>query len=112
LMTELRERAAELAEHGSVRLTHDELTSLADQVALPRKLLVPVLEHWKHDVGAAPAFLRMVDRDRYTLGKAHAAELDFIIEAGRRETRNAALGRASARMRASNAPKPRKRGGK
>jgi hypothetical protein len=112
LMTELRERAAELAEHGSVRLTHDELTSLADQVALPRKLLVPVLEHWKHDVGDAPAFLRMVDRDRYTLGEAHAAELDFIIEAGRRETRNAALGRASARMRASNARKPRKRGGK
>jgi hypothetical protein len=68
----------------------------------------------RHGIRAAAVVLPHAERaeDWEAHHAAVLADLDFIIEAGRRETRNAALGRASARMRASNARKPRKRGGK
>lgn len=108
-VTELRERARELVEHGGILLDLDAWTTLAERAALPRGgagNLSRVLARWTHDGDDGPAFLMKVGRDRYTLGPAHAAARDFVGEAGRRETEGSAAGKRSAARRAR--PRPRR----
>lgn len=100
LMTEFRERATELAEYGFVHLTHDDLTIMADKVSLPRSTMLPMLKHWTKDVGSVPAFIKVIESDRYTLADAHEMERNFIIDAGKRELRNKIRGAASAKKKA------------
>lgn len=108
-VTELRERARELVEHGGILLDLDAWATLAERAALPRGgagSLPRVLDRWTHDGDDGPAFLVKVGRDRYTLGPAHAAARNFVGEAGRRETEGSAAGKRSAARRAR--PRPRK----
>lgn len=108
-VTELRERARELVEHGGILLDLDAWTTLAERAALPRGgagSLPRVLDRWTHDGDDGDAFLVKVGRDRYTLGPAHAAARDFVGEAGRREVEGTAAGKRSAARRAR--PRPRR----
>lgn len=92
IMAEFRDRARELVEDGGVRLSQDDFTSLADRSGLPRKLIVPVRDHWLEGDTRAPAFLKRIERDRYTLSDVHAAERTFLEEGGRDELTGHAAG--------------------
>lgn len=99
VVAELRERARELSEKGSVQLSHDDFTRLADRSGLPRQLIVPVRDHWLAGDDKAPAFLALRGSDRYTLADSHRAEREFIEEGGRFELQGSALGERSARAK-------------
>lgn len=103
LAAEFRDRARELLEHEGVRLTLEDFQGLAERAGLPRDAagLMAIIDRWMHDGPDGPALLRAVGRDRYTLGPAHRAALDFMLAGGRLEQGGEAGGKASARKRAA-----------
>lgn len=103
LAATFRDRVRELLEHEGVRLTLPDLQGLAERAGLPRDAagLAAIVDRWTQDGTDAPALLRRVGPDRYTLGAAHRAALDFMLDGGRRELGGESAGKASARKRAS-----------
>lgn len=99
VMAQLRDRARELVTDGGVKITQDDFTSLADRSGLPRKLIVPVRDHWLEGDTRAPPFLKKVDRDRFTLSDVHEAERAFLEEGGKAELEGATAGTKSAAKR-------------
>lgn len=95
----LRDRARELVQEGGVRLTTDTAADLADRSGLPRRLIVPVIEHWVNGDTRAPPFLKRTGRERYTLSDVHAAEREFIEDGGRAELQGAELGQRSVKKK-------------
>ncbi len=100
VVRDMRERARELVTNGGVLLDLNHFAELARIAGLPTSLLVNVLDRWTRDGDDAPAFLKRTERDRYTLGDAHAASRAFLEEAGRRELEAAESGRRSVAARA------------
>lgn len=95
----LRDRARELVQEGGVRLTTDTAADLADRSGLPRRLIIPVIEHWVTGDTRAPPFLKRTGRERYTLSDVHAAEREFIEDGGRAELQGAELGQRSVKKK-------------
>lgn len=93
----LRDRAKVLHQEGSVRLRQADLQRLAREVGLKdAELLTKVWDRWQRDGDDAPAFVKLVDADRYTLADAHAAARQSILDAGRGEADGTVWGKASA----------------
>lgn len=84
VVMDLRDRAAELVKHGGAHLN---FAALARRVGLPANVLPKVIDAWTTGGGVndAPALLELVEKDRYTLSKAHSAARDFILKGGRDE---------------------------
>ena len=103
LAAEFRDRVRELLDHEGVRLTLADFQGLAERAGLPRDAagLAAILDRWTRDGTDGPALLRVVGPDRYTLGGAHRAALDFMLAGGRLEQGGEAGGKASARKRAA-----------
>lgn len=99
VMAQLRDRARELVTEGGVKITHDEFTSHAARAGLPRKLIVPVVSHWLEGDTRAPAFLKKVGQERYTLSDVHWAERAFLEEGGRAELEGVTAGKKSVAKR-------------
>lgn len=99
VMAELRERAVELVTEGGVCLSHDDWTRLADRSGVPRRLAVPIRDHWLQGDTRSTPFLKEASRDRFTLADAHTNERSFLEEAGRAERDGAEAGRKSAAKR-------------
>ena len=93
VVIELRRGARQLVEEGGVLIRHQRLAELSSLVALPRDLVVRVMDRWTHDGDDAPAFLESTGRHRYLLGSAHRAARDFLEAAGRSELEGAERGR-------------------
>ena len=85
LVAEMRERARELVKEGGVIITPMRAEQLAERALLPLNLVPQVLDRWTQDGDDGPAFLHRIERDRYTLGDAHASARAFLEEAGRHE---------------------------
>ncbi|RYZ16648.1 MAG: hypothetical protein EOO70_03965 [Myxococcaceae bacterium] len=101
VMSELRDHAPDLAKQRGAPLTPERFKELAQASHLPIVMAPRVLEHWLQDHGAeGPAFLKSVDRDRYTLGDAHLAERQFLEASGQLTLDNRAAGRQSSKKRA------------
>ena len=96
---ELRERATELASEGGVCFSLDDWTRLADRSGVPRRLAVPVRDHWLVGDTHAKPFLMTTGRDRFTLADAHTNERAFLEEAGRDEAVGRARGRKAVAVR-------------
>ena len=77
----------------------DRLAELARKAGLPVALVPRVLDRWTQDGTDGAAFLESPSRGRYTLGKAHARELAFLLASGRRELGGAEAGRRSVEAR-------------
>lgn len=86
VMVELRDHAEELVARESVRVPMERWRELAEESDLPLSMLPDVIARWLRDDDEGPAFLRRGNQgaDFYTLGAAHAAELEVLKEGGRR----------------------------
>jgi len=93
----MRDHARELVEAGGVTIDETEWKRLAARAGLPVSMVRAVLDRWTQDGSDAPAFLKLVERNRYALtdAKAHA----FLTEGGRGEIAGSVAGKASARKR-------------
>lgn len=107
VLAEMRRRAVELAERGSVRIAADRWQELAQLAGLGNRrkdgradgasLLERVLERWTRDGNDAPAFLSRVTPDRWTLAPSYKAALEFMAAAGHDSARASVAGHASVR---------------
>lgn len=99
LVAHIRDAARELVEHGGVAISEWALADMARRAGLPAGLVPAVLDRWTQDGTDAPAFLRRVERDRFTLGDAHANARAFLEAGGKAEINGAAAGRRSGEKR-------------
>ena len=99
VVTHLRDHAPDLAEGRGAPLPPDTWARLAAESHVPRSLVSRLLPHWQEDHKDGPAVLKQVDRDRYTLGDAHAAARTFLEDGGRRSLDSSEAGRRSAAKR-------------
>jgi hypothetical protein len=97
----MRDHAVDLAEGRGAPLPIDTWTRLAAESHVPRSLAPDLLPHWLKDHKDGPAVLKLVGRDRYTLGDAHAAARTFLEDGGRRSLDAAEAGRKSTAKRAA-----------
>ena len=98
----LRDHARVLHEQGGVRLRHADLQRMASDVGITdASLLTKVWDRWHRDGDDAPAFVKAIDGDRYTLADAHSAARQSILDAGRAEADGSKWGKASAAARAA-----------
>lgn len=101
VVAHLRDHAADLAEGRGAPLPLDTWAQLAEESHVPRSLAPKLLPHWQEDHQDGSAVLKRVDRDRYTLGDAHAAARAFLEEGGRRSLNSSEAGRRSTAKRAA-----------
>lgn len=99
LVAYLRDHAQELVEHGGVRFSETALGELARGAGLPIHRVRPLLDRWVNDGTDGPAFLKVVDGGRHTLGDAHATQREFIEKGGRREIEGRRAGQRGAARR-------------
>jgi hypothetical protein len=99
LVAEMRRRATELVEHGGVRFDPDELEQIAASVELPTSMVARVIDRWRQDGDDGPAFVEVVEPDRYTLASAHAPARNFLLQSGKMEIDAAKAGRRGAAVR-------------
>ena len=99
LLIELRKRARELVLNGGVRLTEERWVSLAQEAMLPVSVLQAVIDRWTQDGEDGPAFLKVVDRNSYTIGEAHKEVRDFLEDAGRLAEAGARAGQRSVQRK-------------
>src|SRR5690606_13604119 len=70
LMVAFRKRAVELVKKGGIYLPEKELRLLANESGLPQRILKKVMDRWVQDGDDGPAFLDVIENDRYALGKS------------------------------------------
>lgn len=108
----LRDRAAELADEGSVAMGFADFVALADEAGMPRGagLVQRVLGAWttgktdpKETSASTEPLIRMVG-ERVTLHESRKQALDFLVSGGEKSSRKRAEGRASAKRRAEGKP--------
>lgn len=85
MMVKFRTHAQEFLEFGGVYISEQELRYLANESGLPLTILQKVMDRWTQDGIDAPAFLKIIEPDRYSLGSAHSIAQDFIMSAGKKE---------------------------
>jgi len=95
MMVKFRTHAQEFAEEGGVLIPKDELNKLAKESGLPISILTRVMDRWTQDGLDAPAFLKIIDDNRYALGNSHSNAQDFIIAAGKKEKKGALAAKKS-----------------
>lgn len=98
MMVNFRNHAREFADEGGVFISQDNLVSMAKESALPQNLLPRLIDRWLQDGNDAPAFLKLIDDDRYALGDTHIVAQDFIIAAGKKE-KNGSLAAKKSKKR-------------
>ena len=99
LVAHFRDHAQELVEHGGVRLSDEDLAELARGAGLPIRRVQPLFDRWVNEGTDGPAFLKVVDGGRHTLGDAHATQREFIEKGGRREIAGRRAGQIGAARR-------------
>jgi hypothetical protein len=99
LVAYMRDRARELVERGGVVLDERTLDDLAKRAGVPRDIVRPLLDRWTQDGDDGPAFLKVVESSRYTLGDTHAVPRAFIEDGGRRELEGSRAGEKGATKR-------------
>lgn len=95
LMVAFRKRAVELVKEGGIYLPETELRLLANESGLPQRILKKVMDRWVQDGNDGPAFLDVIENDRYALGKSHSVAQDFIISAGKKSLRKSRAAKIS-----------------
>lgn len=99
VVSHLRDHAVELARQEGAPLTPDEFRQMAHESKLPTSMASNVLDHWQKDQEDGPAFLKRVDKNRFTLGDAHKAERTFLERSGHLRTDAREAGRRSVAKR-------------
>jgi hypothetical protein len=101
ILVEMRKGAKEFASNGCVLIPKNRLEELAEKAGLSKRLFLKVIDRWLQDGTDAPAFLKMVEDDRYALGNHFKQAQDFIIEAGKKEITMSKAGKKSVTKRNS-----------
>lgn len=96
---ELVDRAEELHRDGAIDIGAARWRELATQAGLPLAELHRLRDSWQSGDDKAPALL-VETGGRVTLAEPHAAERDFIADAGRRRSGGRTAGRIAAQRRA------------
>lgn len=78
LYTEMRKKAKELIKNGCIYISPDRMKQLAQESYLSIPFHMRVIDAWLAD-GGKPAFLSLVEKDHYALGKHFKQDQDFII---------------------------------
>jgi hypothetical protein len=99
ILVEMRKGAKEFATNGCVQIPRNKLEELAEKAGLNRRLYLKVLDRWLHDGEDAPAFLNMIEDNRYALGSHYKQAQDFIIQAGKKELAMSKAGKRSVSKR-------------
>jgi len=82
VLRELREHAATVASTGSIPITPERWSELADEAGVRVEDLAEVLRVWAGGSDGTPAFLVEPSPGRFTLASAYDNELAFILSAG------------------------------
>jgi hypothetical protein len=98
-LRELRIHAEEYAEKGHVGITDQTWRQLADEAALPKKILPLVLQAYIDGTEDYPPFLSSPTRSRYHLTTSYEAEKRTIVAAGAAQNSGRKRGKASVRKR-------------
>lgn len=94
IMGEFCKQSVGLANKGFIEITHEQWTMFAMECnVLP--ILPRIIAAWTQD-GSAPRFLKIIDKNLYTLGDAHKKELEALINTGKLRIRQSMRGIASA----------------
>ncbi len=105
MLREMRLRADELAEKGSVEIAPPQWAVLGDEAKVPFSLLPKVYNAWQTGDDKTPAFLASAGHDRFTLATpTYSRELATLIAAGRDMITGAKAGKRPKHWR-----KPRKK---
>jgi hypothetical protein len=100
LMVFFRDRASELATRNCVLIEPRAWEQMAARAGV-RTPMARVIERWLTDGDDGPAMLKLVDRDRYTLGDAHASIREFLMEGGRMELGRSIQGKKGNQIKRS-----------
>lgn len=100
LYTEMRKKAKELIKNGCIHISPDRMKQLAQESYLSIPFHLRVIDAWLAD-GNRPAFLSLVEKDHYALGKHFKQDQDFIVEGGKRELALSKAGKTSAHRKAN-----------
>lgn len=98
VVAHLRAHAIELVRHGSA---HVPFSDLARRHGLDAHVAAKVLDRWTRDGDDGSAFLKR-EGSRLSLGAAHQAALEFLLEAGKRELQGQEAGKRSVSRRAAS----------
>ena len=98
---ELRAQARELARQGGALLNFDEL---AQRAGVALAALPKLIDRWTQDGDDAPAFLKRVEGDRFTLGDTHVIARRFMVSQGQEEERRSKAGKRSVQQRRKGLP--------
>jgi hypothetical protein len=94
-LRELRVRAEEMAENGSVEISERRWMELADEASVPRRLLPLILDVYPRGDGDHPAFLERPGAWTFRLTDAYGAERRAIMHAASAQRVGRAGGKAS-----------------
>lgn len=97
MVAEMRAQAVDMVREGGALF---DGFALATRSGLKPGAVPAILDRWTQDGTDAPAFLKRVARDRFTLGDAHVAARAFIEQAGRDSIAASEAGKRSAEQRA------------
>jgi len=111
VLREMRTRAVEMVETGTVEIAPRRWEELRDEANVPKAILPDVLgAYLAGDDEGRPPFLRSPSPGRYALADAYARERDAILQAGEAMRAGAKGGRkAAASRRAGHPPAKRRR---
>lgn len=99
ILVEMRKAAKEFATNGCVLIRQTKLEELAEKAGLSKRIYVKVIDRWLQDGTDAPAFLKIMEEDRYALGSHYKQAQDFIIQAGQKELNSSKAGKKGVARR-------------
>jgi hypothetical protein len=99
ILVEMRKGAREFATNGGVLILKSKLEELAERAGLSKRLYSKVLDRWIQDGTDAPAFLKVVEENRYALGSHYKQAQDFMIQAGQKEINMSRAGKKGVAKR-------------
>jgi hypothetical protein len=85
VVAHIRDYARDLVLHAGVVIDQDTFRRLGREAGLPPDSVCPIIDRWTQDGTDAPALLKRVAVDRYTLGDAYVIQREFIERGGRSE---------------------------
>lgn len=110
VLREMRTRAVEMVETGTVEIGPRRWEELRDEASVPKAILPAVLDaYMTGDSEGRPAFLRSPSPGRYALADDYARERNAILQAGESMRAGAKGGRNAAASRRAGPPHPKKR---
>ncbi len=99
VMAEMSKYSIDLFTQGAIHISPDRWNALCTKNEIPQLFGQQVLSRWIQDGDDEGKFLKIVEKDHYTLGYEYRKELAFLIEQGKRRKQASIAGTISSRVK-------------